>query len=135
MSPSTTLPANPFKGRGEESIQIIGIATPSEIPVPEGMTPQQMVALDKLSKQLFVGLQSYRDAFLKSYPKLNFVEKTYVVVDSSSALIADWSCSQEAANSSPFDIPTSVASSVEILYHNYMQKQKELHDRFGRFVH
>lgn len=127
--------SNPFMGRSGDTSQVLGMVTPIECPIPQSMTPQQMAALDKLSKKMFACLQDARDAFLEANPKLNFVERTYVVVDSASALIADWHCSQQAAEESPFDIPTAIMTSVEILQHNYMQKQRELYDRFGRFVH
>lgn len=127
--------SNPFLGRSGDTSQVLGMVTPIECPIPQSMTPQQMAALDKLSKQMFTHLRDTRSSFLAAHPKLNFVESTYVVVDAAAALIADWHCSQEAAEKSPFDIPTAIMTSVEILQHNYMQKQRELYDRFGRFVH
>ena len=101
----------------------------------QSMTPEEMAALDKISKKLFDGLKFQRELFLVGHMKLNFVEQTYVVVNAAAALIADCDCSQEAANKSPFDIPTSISASVEILQHHYMKRQNELYDRFGRFVH
>jgi hypothetical protein len=98
------------------------------------MTPENLKIINGLSRKLQKNLLATRDEFLKEHAKLDYETRTYVALDACAAIMAEWSCSTEAAHNSTMDIPSSIGASVELLQYNFMQKQKELYDHFGRYV-
>lgn len=128
-------PADPFNGRPQTTMQVMGAAAPIDQPQTDSLTREESIALNKISKELYKQLLEVQNEFLSHYKSLKYTEKNYVVLDAAAALAAAWSCSDESAKNSTLNVPSMMMSTVELFQHNFMEKQKELHQRFGRLVH
>lgn len=108
----------------------------AQIAEDEGMTPEQMNHVIGLSYKLQDELRAVMKKFVeKELKDLPYIQKTYAVTDTLTALIADWSCSPETIASSTMDIPSALMSSCELLQYNFTERQKVLFDEIGRYVH
>lgn len=133
---ATARPSDPYRGRSQETGPLLGAVGPNDPPGEErGMTPQQQSMLMALSETLAQQLATVHTDFWKDRAGFTFEERTQVMMDATASLVATWSCSEEAARHSTYDLPTSIQLAVEFLQHNFMNKQKGLYSRHGRFVH
>jgi hypothetical protein len=135
METPTAPPADPYAGRKQEAAQHLGMVAPTVQPASHRTPPADADMLDDLSQALQERLRLVRDAFIGEHAELKFDYKSYVILDACAGVMAEWSCSEGAAQHSPWDVPTSISISVELLQYNFTQQQKELFARFGRWVH
>lgn len=125
----------PYGNRSADTAQIVGGVAPIEVRASQGMTPEHALALEKLSAELHRRMSLVRHEFLGQQEGLSYEDETYVALDAAAALMASWVCSSEHVQKCGMDLPSGIMSSVELVQHNFMQRQQDLYSKIGRYTH
>lgn len=129
---------DPYAYRSKGTNQVLGAVAPIQPRAPgysEGVTAEKFAQLTVLSQELTQAFMKARLEFLERHPNLSDADKTYVIFDASAAIIADWGTSTEHIGQSLMDLPSAIMCSIEMIQHNFNEKQKDMYDKIGGWAH
>lgn len=122
----------------KEHIQeVLGAAAPVCGHYKEGKTNKRLDMIMEASKELQEVLTQAKDIQLSAdkYKDFTFADMSCVIFDACAALIAERGCSVTNVENTTMTIPDALRTSCELIQHHFSDKQKELFDYMGNWVH